>query len=133
MSQSDYIRYKRISAELESQTKLKPVLDAGKYIDYKEYSLENSIISTPTYDNLLPPNISVIFDMHLNTSTNCRPSFILCSDTDERPNRELRSFAPPPPLKPKPAHVTLDKLLVCKRRLCFKKKKRPPLDTDKDK
>lgn len=129
MSQSDYIRYKRVSVELESQTKLKPVLDAGKYTAYKEYSLENSIISTPTYDNRLPPNISVIFDMRLNTSTNCRPPFILCSDTDERPNRELRSFAPPQPLKPKPAHVTLDKLLVCKRRLCFKKKQ-PPLDTD---
>ena len=46
MSQSDYIRHKRISNELLQQTKLSPVLSARQYTDYKEYSLENTIYSS---------------------------------------------------------------------------------------
>lgn len=113
MSQSDYIRRKRVANQLLTQTKLSPVLNAGEYIDYKEFSLENTIVSTTqAYDNLVPANVSIVFDMHIKTPTKC-PQFILCSGTNRRPNRVLRSLAPSAPLALNPKHTTIDKLSIC--------------------
>lgn len=113
MSQSDYIRYKRVATELKSQTKLRPVLESGQYINYKEFALENTIVSTTQpYDNSVPANINVVFDMRLRSASAC-PQFTLCSGTNSRPNRALRALAPAPPLASKPKHITIDKLSIC--------------------
>ena len=113
MSQSDYIRRKRVANQLRTQSKLSPVLNAGEYINYKEFSLENTIVSTKTdYNNLVPANVSVVFDMRITSGTNC-PQFILCSGTNRRPNRVLRSLAPVAPLALTPIHITADKLPIC--------------------
>ncbi len=87
MSQSDYIKHKRISYELTEQRKLAPVFNAGKYTEYKEYSLENTIYSsTINYDKIIPVNTPVIFGIQYNNVQNC-PGLILCSSTNTRPNR----------------------------------------------
>jgi hypothetical protein len=113
MSQGDYIRRKRVANQLKTQKKLSPVLNAGEYIDYKEFSLENTVVSTKTnYNNLVPSNVSVIFDMHTTSVSTC-PQFILCSGTNQRPNRVLRSLAPSAPLALKPIHKTIDKTAKC--------------------
>lgn len=87
MSQSDYIRHKRISNELLEQSKLFPVLNARQYTDYKEYSLENTIYSSNlTYSTIIPNNTPVVFGIQYSNANTC-PPFKLCSGTDARPNR----------------------------------------------
>jgi hypothetical protein len=85
MSQSDYIKYKKMSQELKIN-KLPPVLEPDDYISYKEYALENSIKNTKlTYNQLQPPNKIMVMNME-KTVTNC-PSFIVCKNTHLRPHR----------------------------------------------
>jgi hypothetical protein len=58
MSQSDYIKYRRISEQLQldaSKNQL-PVMTQTNYLDYKEYVLENTIKSTSIVYNLLTPS-----------------------------------------------------------------------------
>jgi hypothetical protein len=92
MSQSDYIRHKRISNELIEQNKLSHVLNARQYTDYKEYSLENTIYSsTISYNKIIQANTPVVFGIQYNRASSC-PSFVLyCGTTDTvhnpRPNR----------------------------------------------
>lgn len=87
MSQSDYIKYKRVAQELKVQSKLSPILDAGKYMEYKEFSLENSITSdSARYDKLIPIGIPVVFGMERSCASAC-PEFLVCRNTDSRPNR----------------------------------------------
>ena len=113
MSQSDYIRHRRVAAELAQQSKLPPVLESGQYTSYKEFSLENTIVSkAPTYNNMVPANVSVVFDMRLPSCASC-PQFILCSGTNRRANRSLRGLSPAPPLALKPKHTTIKSLPIC--------------------
>ena len=85
MSQSDYIRYKRISNELKYDT-LPPVLSNQQYIDFKQYSIENNIVSIkPDYRLPAPFGTINIFDMNKNV-LNC-PHFVTCENTNVRPNR----------------------------------------------
>ena len=58
MSQSDYIKYKRLANELKNQAEnLDPVIDSGKYIGYKSFTLENTILNTKlSYAKLQPAN-----------------------------------------------------------------------------
>lgn len=111
MSQSDYIRHKRVALELRSQSKLDPVLGSGQYTKFKEFALEHTITHNPAPYNV-PSNVSVIFDMHLTSASNC-PQFKLCSGTNTRPNRKLRSLAPSAPLALTPPHITPNKLPIC--------------------
>jgi hypothetical protein len=107
MSQSDYIRHKRISNELIDQSKLSPVLNARQYTDYKEYSLENTIYSsTISYNKIIPANTPVVFDIQYNNANTC-PHFVLyCGATDTvhnpRPNRVPLSGPLVRPLSMKP-------------------------------
>jgi len=92
MSQSDYIRHKRISNELLEQTKLSPVLNARQYTDYKEYSLENTIYSSNiSYSKIIPVNTPVVFGIQYNNASTCPPFMVYCGTTDSflnpRPNR----------------------------------------------
>lgn len=91
MSQSDYIRYKKIYRELKeydsTPEKLPVVFESGKYIAYKEFSLENTILSNKTaYDKYIPQNIPVVFGMVKRCSA---PTFELCRGTDLRGNRPV--------------------------------------------
>ena len=89
MSQSDYIKYKRIAVELKNQAKnLAPVIGAGQYVDYKAFTLENTIINTkPDYTKLIPSNSVNVFGMQINTPSNCS-TFTLCTGTNSRVNRK---------------------------------------------
>ena len=88
MSQSDYIRHKRISYELSNQRKLPSILNSGQYVSYKEYSLENTIQNTNIeYNQLVPPNTQLVFGIEYHNALAC-PQFPLCEDTDKRLNRK---------------------------------------------
>lgn len=93
MSQSDYIKHKRIATELVYQTELPPVLDSGAYTSYFGYHLENTIIDTkPTLDQLIPSASQLVFNMKLQTKY-CQ-DFIGCIKTNTRPNRVLNGNVP---------------------------------------
>jgi|DEB19_MinimDraft_2_1074335.scaffolds.fasta_scaffold163518_1 hypothetical protein len=99
MSQSDYLKYKRVSTALKIDGNDKiPVLESQNYVNYKQYALENTIENTSVlYNRITPANKRVIFGMDKNT-TSC-PSFIVCRNTQSRPNRVPMSavyFTPTP-------------------------------------
>jgi len=89
MSQSDYIKYKKVSTKLRvdnNTAKQPPVFEQGNYLDFKEYTLENTIVNTkPVFDRVTPTGQQVVFDIY-RTVTNC-PTFIDCSNTNLRTNR----------------------------------------------
>jgi hypothetical protein len=91
MSQSDYIKYKRVQRELkefnQTPTKVPNVLNSSQYISYKEYSLENTIVNhNDMYDKLIDPSIPIVFGMVKKCASNS-PTFTLCRGTDTRGNR----------------------------------------------
>lgn len=94
MSQSDYIQYKRITREMAEMskfpTKMPSVIESGKYILYKEYSLENTILNNDTsdYDKLDQPNTPIVFGM-VKKCVVADQNMIMCRGTDKRPNRVL--------------------------------------------
>ena len=93
MSQSDYIKYKRVASILKMEAvqtdhhELAPVLSGQEYTDYKQYDIETNVVNVLTLynesKNLATQNI--IFGMTM-TKEHC-PVFKLCSDTNTRPNR----------------------------------------------
>lgn len=91
MSQSDYIKYKRVQRELtefnQTPHKIPNVLHSGQYISYKEYSLENTIVShNDMYTKFVDANVPIVFGMVKQCAANS-PTFILCSGTNARGNR----------------------------------------------
>ena len=88
MSQSDYLKHKRVGIQLRidsSWNNLSPVLTTQQYIDYTQYALENSIRNTDPYASPFYGKYNNIFGMNKIT-TSC-PTFITCSGTNVRPNR----------------------------------------------
>ena len=87
MSQSDYIKYKRVAVELKAQTQLSPVIEAGQYTRFKDFTLENTTLSNKLrYDKLQPSNTITVFGITQMKAANCA-SFQLCSNTNTRVNR----------------------------------------------
>jgi len=85
MSQSDYIKYKRVATQLKID-KLSPVLSNEQYTDFKQYTIENTVINTDTlFNELLPQNTNIIFNMQKNIS-HC-PTFPVCINTNARSYR----------------------------------------------
>lgn len=82
MSQSDYIRYKKVSNQLLEVKKLNPILDSQMYTDFKQYYLESNIVNTkPLLNKLTISGQSVIFDMNKKI-TNCpKTNFKMCIGT----------------------------------------------------
>jgi hypothetical protein len=117
MSQSDYIQYKRVALELSNQAKnLDPVIGSGKYIGYKAFTLENTIISNkPSFTKLQPTSSVNVFGMQINNPSICQ-TFKLCTGTNSRVNRKpllgTQIYSMPLPIA-KP-NVTANKLNVCK-------------------
>jgi tRNA U38,U39,U40 pseudouridine synthase TruA len=104
MSQSDYIRHKKLSAELKEISKLSPVLDSQKYTAYKEYSLENTIPSVKNvYYRFIPEGTQFVYEMIRNNAGNCS-NMEFCVDTNLRNNRVLNSVGgtkyEPKPMRP---------------------------------
>lgn len=91
MSQSDYLRRKRISNMLRIDIAEDPIYDSKKFLEFKQYQLENEITSSNINYNerIVPDGKQLIFNME-RTVTNC-PSFILCTNTSQRPNRVAHS------------------------------------------
>ena len=100
MSQSDYLNFKRVSNELKINN-FTPVFNTQDYIELKEYSIKNSITNTKlTYNQLIQPGYTKIFNMEKKI-TNC-PTFIVCRQTNQRPNRVPLSsvYFNPSPIAP---------------------------------
>jgi|DEB19_MinimDraft_2_1074335.scaffolds.fasta_scaffold00066_16 hypothetical protein len=97
MSQSDYLKYKRISNQLRIDnqkdagmvvTNQSAVFNSQDLIHYKQYSLANTIVNTkPTLNRLTLNAKQRVYDMD-KVVGNC-PTFIVCKDTDDRANRVL--------------------------------------------
>jgi len=112
MSQSDYIKYKRVQSVLKKQQNygndLNPVLSQQEYTDYKQYVIETSVINTNTLTNanLDAGSKNIIFDMirplKFDDNNNICPNFLFCSNTQTRLNRVPMDniyFQPRPQLK----------------------------------
>jgi hypothetical protein len=98
MSQSDYIERKKISTRLAGISKtpintgdFPSVLNSQEYTSYSQYQIANTVLNTKTTPNeLVCPNHQIIFNMEVLASNNC-PSFTLCSNTNTRRNRVLKT------------------------------------------
>lgn len=87
MSQSDYIRHKRLSTELKEVDKLNNILHSQQYSDYKEYSMVNKITSKKdVYYKYIPNGTQFVYDMEIRNASNCI-DMAFCKDTDIRENR----------------------------------------------
>jgi len=127
MSQSDYIRHKKLSTELKEISKLSPVLGSQQYTSYKEYSLENTIVSEKNvYYRFIPPGTQFVYEMIRNNAQNCS-DMAFCVDTDLRSNRvfnsEYGTKYQPKPMRPlalktikitNPEKVSIQNNIKCK-------------------
>jgi hypothetical protein len=87
MSQSDYIKYKKVSSKLKMNALL-PVLTSQEYTDYKQYTIQNTVINTETLtNNSVADGYILIFNKQRKVSS-C-PTFGLCTGTNQRNNRKL--------------------------------------------
>jgi hypothetical protein len=97
MSQSDYLKSKRISTllridnqKVNGVTKQPAVFTSQDLQNYTQYALTNTIVNTkPTLNRLTPKLRQRVYDMDKAVS-GC-PSFIICKDTQQRNNRVLSS------------------------------------------
>ena len=101
MSQSDYLKYKRVATILKvdnNKAKQPPVFASQDYVNFKEFSLENTIVST----NLRYNRFTVSGDVYIlgmnKLVGNCA-TFPVCKNTHLRTNRVANStvyFTPTP-------------------------------------
>ena len=102
-SQSDLIKYKKISTQLLEIKKLDPILSSQDYIDFKQYTLESKITNKkPVLNQLTLSGDILIFGMEKNIS-NCKGivDFSMCK-TQTRGNRVLRTMNIPNPINQHP-------------------------------
>jgi hypothetical protein len=101
MSQSDYLKYKRVATILKidkTTAKQPPVFACQDYVNFKEFSLENTIVNT----NLLYNHLTVSGDvliMGMNKLVGNCATFPVCKNTHLRTNRVANStvyFTPTP-------------------------------------
>ena len=85
MSQSDYLRRKRVANILKIDAAENQIYDSSMYLKFKQFQLENVVTSdNVNYSNIKDANNQIIFNMERDVSV-C-PSFVLCT-TSARPNR----------------------------------------------
>ena len=88
MSQSDYIKYKKVSnlMKIDTNNKQPPVITEDNYIMFKQYNLVNSIVDTKVkYNVLTPSGTQDVFGI-LRNPQNC-PTMLFCRNTNLRSNR----------------------------------------------
>ena len=96
MSQSDYIQYKKTQQVLFNQIKLPKILEPNHYTSFEQYTIETTVPNTKLrHSRLIPPSTVSILDMDRKI-TNC-PTFIMCKNTQTRPNRILNTMSKPTP------------------------------------
>ncbi len=97
MSQGDYIKRKQVAQTLRAdggsvQNSQPAVFSAHDLLMYKQYQIINNDSNTILNYNLLTaPGKILVFDIERNV-TNC-PTFVVCNNTNTRPNRVLRTVA----------------------------------------
>lgn len=113
--QNNYIDYLRDSTILKQQNELNPVLNSSDYINFKNFTLVNTIPNTKIrFSELLLNNKKEIYGMDRNT-TNCS-NFPLCRNTNARVNRKLNSAQLPTPtfrMNKKPEKKKLQNSCYC--------------------
>jgi hypothetical protein len=90
MSQSDYIRYKKVSTELAgfSGDNRPPVLLQSDLLTFQEFNLENKTVNTKTVRNCITPvGSTVVFGMVKTPSSKTCGVVFDCSYTNLLPNR----------------------------------------------
>ena len=86
MSQSDYLRRKRVANVLNLDAAQQPIMEPSRLREFKQYQLENEITtSSIRYHRITPVNKQQILHMEKNV-TNC-PTFAVCTGTSQRANR----------------------------------------------
>ena len=104
MSQSDFIKYKKITNQLLEIQKLDPVLSSQNYIAFKQYTLESrNINKKPILNQLTLSDNILIFGMEKNVSK-CSSimDFSMCNHTQTRGNRVLNTINIPNPVNQHP-------------------------------
>ncbi len=109
MSQSDYIRHKKLARVMKDTTELSPVLASQEYTAYKEYSLETTVQNhKELYYRFLPEGTQFVFGMIVKNAPNCI-TYPFCRNTDTRNNRVLNSedgiYYQPKPMRPIPLKI----------------------------
>lgn len=88
MSQSDYIKYKKLSNQLLHVKKMNAVLDSQDYTNYKEYYLESNISNTKTTLNKLNiEGYTTVFDMNKKIENCPTYKYRVCNNTNLNYNR----------------------------------------------
>ena len=109
MSQSDYLKYKRVSTRLRvdnDTTNQPPVFASATLTQNQQYALSNSITNTkPRYNQLVPSGSQPVFSME-KVVTNC-PTFPVCKDTNTRTNRVPMTCRADPSV-PTPGSLDID-------------------------
>lgn len=118
MSQSDYLKYKRVATILKvdnNTSKQPPVFGSGVYADNMEFSLENSVVNTKQVFNRLTLSTGWAVDSDIVTPvpiwgmdkvvSGCT-SFPICNNTHLRTNRVA---LPTVRYDPKPQPLSIDK------------------------
>jgi len=93
MSQGDYLKRKQVAHALRidggnTNNNQPAVFGSHDLLRYKQYQIVNDDSSTTVNYNLIKPaDTKLVFDMERKVA-NC-PTFVVCKDTDTRPNRVL--------------------------------------------
>jgi hypothetical protein len=90
MSQSDYIKYKRVSTQLylDANNNESPVFTSQNYLDYAQFTLENNTVNLCNTYNLMTPSTSqIVFNMEKQKETTNCPSMLICKNTNRREHR----------------------------------------------
>lgn len=120
MSQSDYLKYKRIATILKvdnTTSKQPPVFTSQNYLNFKEFSLENTIVDTNLRYNMLTISGDILI-MGMNKDVSNCARFKMCKNTNLRTNRVANStvyFTPTPqPLTIKQRNEAANMKTECK-------------------
>jgi len=93
MSQSDYIKFKKIKNKLNDLKKFPSVLESQDYTDFIQYGIETSVIGNtyvkPQFNQLIPITDTTVFNMKVNLNCPAENSFKICNNTNKRSNRIL--------------------------------------------
>jgi len=116
MSQSDYIKYKRVATMIQDMQEQPPVMAPQTLLEFKEFSLEKEIKNNiPLVNHLALPGQTVIFNMSKNI-TSC-PTIPICNNTQTRTNRVSLPNVYFTPI-PKPATIKATKNAKWMRTAC---------------
>ena len=97
MSQGDYIKRKQVAQTLRADglhtpNRFPAIFSSQDLLDYQQYQIVNNDSNTKINYNLITPTgKKIIFDIERNVA-NC-PTFVVCNNTNTRPNRVLRTVA----------------------------------------